>query len=39
LEAAYAAAAGIDPAFDLTVALGTHLTCDVFGGFALQSPA
>jgi len=35
LEAAYAAAAAIDPAFDLTSALGTHLTRGVFSQFSL----
>ena len=39
LETAYAAAAAAEPAFDLTAALGTHLTRGVFGGFSLPTPA
>lgn len=35
LEAAYEAAAKIDPAFDLSAALGFHLMRGVFGGFAI----
>jgi hypothetical protein len=37
LETAYAAAAAIDPAFDLTTALGTHLTRGVFGRFSMPT--
>src|SRR5262245_36678609 len=39
LESAYTAAAAADPAFDLTTALGTHLTRGVFSGFSFPSPA
>jgi hypothetical protein len=35
LESAYEAAALQDPAFDLTAALGTHLTRGTFSGFSL----
>ncbi len=35
LEAAYESAAGIDPAFDLSGALGIYLTRCVFGGYAI----
>jgi hypothetical protein len=35
LEAAFEAAAGIEPAFDLSGALGNHLTRGVFGGYAI----
>jgi hypothetical protein len=37
LEAAYAAAAAVDPAFDLTAALGVHLTRGVFSTFSLPT--
>lgn len=39
LEAAYDAAAKIDPAFDLSSALGVHLTRGVFGGYAVPESA
>ena len=39
LESAYAAAAAVDSSFDLTAALGTHLTRGVFSGFSLSSSA
>lgn len=39
LEAAYDAAAKIDPAFDLSSALGFHLTRGVFGGYAVPESA
>jgi hypothetical protein len=39
LEAAYEAAAAIDPAFDLSAALGIHLTRGVFGGYAVPESA
>jgi hypothetical protein len=35
LETAYEAAAMVDPAFDLSAALGIHLTRGVFGGYAV----
>jgi len=37
LEAAYTVAAAVDPAFNLTAALGTHLTLGVFGAFSLPT--
>jgi hypothetical protein len=39
LEAAYEAAAMIDPAFDLSGALGIHLTRGVFGGYTVPQSA
>ncbi len=39
LEAAYEAAAMIDPAFDLSAALGIHLTRGVFSGYAVSESA
>ena len=39
LEAAYETAAGIDPVFDLSGALGIHLTRGVFGSYALPESA
>jgi hypothetical protein len=39
LEAAYETAAGIDPAFDLSGALGIHLTRGVFGSYAVPESA
>ena len=39
LEAAYEAAAMIDPAFDLSGALGIHLARGVFGGYAIPEAA
>jgi len=39
LEAAYESAAAIDPAFDLSGALGAYLTRGVFGGYAIPQAA
>jgi hypothetical protein len=39
LEAAYETAAGIDPVFDLSGALGIHLTRSVFGSYAVPESA
>ena len=39
LEAAYEAAAALDSAFDLSSALGIHLTRGVFGGYAIPAAA
>ena len=39
LEAAFETAAAIDPAFDLSRALGIHLTRGVFGGCSVPESA